>query len=179
MERADRRDAVRQGTRVGLFWGVLLLLVLPIQCHHQVWAEEDTAFLNVTVTKVYDGDTLTVTLSPTLPPVFGEKIGIRVRGIDTPEIRGACPQEKALALKARDIARAELANATQVDLVSVSRGKYFRLVATVLVDGRSLAERLIQEGLAVPYDGGTKTHDWCATDQAPGVLCGMGGGTHP
>ena len=35
----------------------------------------------------YDGDTVTFNL-PGLHPIIGEKISIRVNGIDTPEIRG-------------------------------------------------------------------------------------------
>ena len=35
----------------------------------------------------YDGDTVTFNL-PGLHPIIGEKINIRVNGIDTPEIRG-------------------------------------------------------------------------------------------
>lgn len=36
------------------------------------------------------------------------------------------------------------------------RGKYFRIVAEVRIYGVSLGEELIKEGLAHPYDGGTK-----------------------
>ncbi len=43
-----------------------------------------------------------------------------------------------------------------------SRDKYFRIDARVLADGQDLADLLISQGLAVPYDGGTKTADWCA-----------------
>src|SRR5437016_2415285 len=49
----------------------------------------------------YDGDTCTVTL-PGLPDVFGERISIRLVGIDAPEIKGRCEQEKRLAMQARD-----------------------------------------------------------------------------
>ena len=41
----------------------------------------------------YDGDTITFNL-PGLHPIIGEKINIRVNGIDTPEIRGKCEKEK-------------------------------------------------------------------------------------
>ncbi|MEC7218784.1 MAG: hypothetical protein VXW29_00075 [SAR324 cluster bacterium] len=37
--------------------------------------------------RAYDADTITVN-SKDLPPVFDEELGIRVAGIDTPEIRG-------------------------------------------------------------------------------------------
>ncbi len=48
----------------------------------------------------YDGDTLTVDAEP--EPGLTARTSVRVDGIDTPEIRGGCPAEKALALQARD-----------------------------------------------------------------------------
>jgi endonuclease YncB( thermonuclease family) len=38
----------------------------------------------------------------------------------------------------------------------MQRGKYFRIVADVFVDGSNLGQELIERGLAKPYDGGTK-----------------------
>ena len=38
---------------------------------------------------------------PGLHPIIGEKINIRVNGIDTPEIRGKCDQEKYNAKQAK------------------------------------------------------------------------------
>jgi len=70
-----------------------------------------------------------------LPAVFGDDINIRVAGVDTPEIRGKCPAEKALAIEARDRVRELLTNAKTIDLLNVERGKYFRLVASVRIDG--------------------------------------------
>ena len=92
-----------------------------------------------------------------IPAVFGDDIGIRVRGIDTPEIRGKCDQEKYLAYKSRDFVIRVLENATVVDLMDVKRGKYFRVLADVLADGILLSTLLINEGLAVVYNGGKKT----------------------
>ena len=43
-------------------------------------------FNNVQYHRCYDGDTCTFTL-PGIHPLFGEKIGIRIAGIDTPEIK--------------------------------------------------------------------------------------------
>ena len=46
-------------------------------------------------------------------------------------------------------------------LHDMDRGKYFRILAHVRVNGEDLAGHLLQLGLAVPYTGGKKTHDWC------------------
>jgi endonuclease YncB( thermonuclease family) len=83
-----------------------------------------------------------------------------VNGVDTPEIRGKCQYEKNLALKARDFVRGKLANAKEIKLTNLQRGKYFRVVASVLVDGVSLEQELLDKKLAYSYDGGTKLN-WC------------------
>ena len=116
----------------------------------------------VTVSKVinvYDGDTFRVNID-SLPPIVGKNIAIRVNGVDTPEIRGKCQYEKNLALKARDFVRDRLANAKEIKLVNLQRGKYFRVVANVLVDGVSLERELLDNELAYEYSGGKKL-TWC------------------
>jgi endonuclease YncB( thermonuclease family) len=44
-------------------------------------------FNNVTYHHCYDDDIYNFTL-PDVHPLFGDKIGVRIAGIDTPEIRG-------------------------------------------------------------------------------------------
>ena len=116
----------------------------------------------VTVSKVisvYDGDTFRVNID-SLPPIVGKNIPIRVNGVDTPEIRGKCQYEKDLALEARDFVRAKLSNAKEIKLTNLQRGKYFRVVANVLVDGVSLEQELLDNELAYEYSGGKKL-SWC------------------
>jgi endonuclease YncB( thermonuclease family) len=48
-----------------------------------------------------------------------------------------------------------------IELKNMQRGKYFRIVADVHVDDKNLADMLIENNLAVRYDGGTKIKDWC------------------
>jgi len=115
----------------------------------------------VEVVSVYDGDTLSVNV-PDWPPVVGERVPVRVRGIDTPEIRGRCAQEKAQARAARDVLRRMVNDADRVTLRGVERGKYFRLVATVFADGVNVADELIAQGLARRYDGSGPRAGWCS-----------------
>jgi endonuclease YncB( thermonuclease family) len=118
-------------------------------------------FENVEIVDCYDGDTCTVNL-PGLPAVFGWHLPVRLAGIDTPEIKGKCPHEKELAIKARDLVRRTLKQAARVDLADPQRDKYFRLGAQVIADGRNISAILLEEGLAVPYSGGHKEATWCA-----------------
>jgi len=41
------------------------------------------------------------------------------------------------------------------------RGKYFRIVTRIEADGVDISDLLIQQHLAVIYDGGSKMMDWC------------------
>ncbi len=60
-------------------------------------------YFPITVHHCYVGDTRTVTLNdPFLPPVLGDHIPVRLARIDTPELKGDCAAERALAIQARD-----------------------------------------------------------------------------
>ncbi len=82
----------------------------------------------------YDGDTITFNL-PGLHPIIGEKISIRINGIDTPEIRGKCEKEKYDAQQTKEMVADILKDAERIDLKNIERGKYFRIVADVFVEG--------------------------------------------
>ena len=122
-----------------------------------------TEFKDVIWHRCYDGDTCTFTING-VHPLLGDKIGVRLSGIDTPEIRGKCPEEKQKAYEARDFLVKYLENAEEIILAEVERGKYFRLAAAIYADGVSLNEEMIRAGHAVPYDGETKKRDWCKAD---------------
>lgn len=121
------------------------------------------------VVRVYDGDTFFITLDY-LPDIFGKELGVRITGIDTPELKSTCPTkeakliEKEQALQAKAFLEQTLANARVIRLVlsteGNSRDKYFRLDATVMVDGQDVGELLISKRMAVYYDGNTKK-SWC------------------
>ncbi|BAF61203.1 thermonuclease family protein [Candidatus Vesicomyidisocius calyptogenae] len=111
------------------------------------------------VISIYDGDTFRVNID-LLPPIVGRNIPIRINGIDTPEIRGKCQYEKNIAIKARDFVRGKLNNAKEIKLTNLQRGKYFRVIANVMVDGVSLEQELLDNGLAYNYYGGKKL-SWC------------------
>ena len=124
----------------------------------QAAQEYGTAIVSKVIS-VYDGDTFRVDVD-SLPPIVGKNIPIRLNGVDTPEIQGKCQYEKDLALKARDFVRNKLANAKEIKLNNLQRGKYFRVVADVMIDGVSLEQELLDNALAYKYTGGKKT-SWC------------------
>ena len=111
------------------------------------------------VTSIYDADTFRANIKD-YPPIVGERISIRVNGIDAPEIRGKCESEKIAAQKAKQFTVEALRSAKAVELRNIERGKYFRILADVYTDGKNLAEDLIKSGHARAYDGG-KRLGWC------------------
>ena len=137
----------------------LFLIALCIGVFSVQAAPEYGTVLVSRVISVYDGDTFRVDID-SLPPIVGKNIPIRLNGVDTPEIRGKCQYEKDLALKARDFVRNKLANAKEIKLTKLQRGKYFRVVADVYVDGVSLEQELLENKLAYKYTGGKKS-SWC------------------
>ena len=54
-----------------------------------------------------------------------------------------------------------LKDAEKITLKNMQRGKYFRIAADVIVDGESLADILIEAGMAIKYDGRKINHKWC------------------
>ena len=113
------------------------------------------------VTSIYDADTFRVDIA-NVPAVIGERMAVRVAGIDAAEMRGKCEKEKQLARKAKQFTVSLLRGAKTIELRNIKRGKYFRLVADVIIDGNvSLSKSLIKHGHAVPYFGGKKVKNWC------------------
>lgn len=111
---------------------------------------------NVTVVSVYDGDTFKINLNCETD-VFCENISVRVRGVDTPEIKGKTEREKALAKQAKAFTK-EFLSHTPVSLTDCGRDKYFRLLCNVTNgQGKDLSQELIDAGLGYSYQGGTKS----------------------
>lgn len=131
------------------------LLISSIQ------AKENFGAIKISeIVSIYDGDTFRVNIDD-YPPIVGKNISIRINGIDTPEKRTKCKKEKILAQRAKELTVQMLTNAKEIKLLNTKRGKYFRIVADVYVDDVSIADTLIKNNLAVPYNGGTKTKNWC------------------
>ena len=111
------------------------------------------------VTSIYDADTFNVNIQG-WPAIIGERISVRLLGVDAPEIRGKCESEKQAARRAKEFTVAALRSAKSIELKNIQRGKYFRILADVYVDGVNLSDALIRQKHARPYDGG-KRSGWC------------------
>ena len=114
-------------------------------------------FTNVQVIRVYDGDTFFVNI-PYLHFLIGSNISVRIRGIDTAEIRGGTAETKALAQKSKEALIKLFENRT-ITLYNLNRDKYFRILADVKADDIEVKEYMIKNGYAKKYDGGKK-EEW-------------------
>lgn len=103
------------------------------------------------VTKVYDGDTITVDIDLGFD-VWLKNRSIRLSKIDTPEIRG---EEREEGIKVRDIVRNIIPVGSEVLLKTDKdkTGKYGRYIAEIWKPGElnSLNEWLLSNGYAEPY----------------------------
>lgn len=119
-------------------------------------------FKAVSYVRSIDGDTIVVNL-PTLPPVFGEMLPIRIAHIDTPELRSGEPCAAKIAQDALEETHHVMSRAKKLELIDPERDSFFRIIADIRInDEFLLSERLLKRGLAVPYEGGTKPNiDWC------------------
>lgn len=111
------------------------------------------------VVSVIDGDTIDVTAHPWPGITVSERVRIAV--IDTPEIgRAACPAERERGLQAKARLSALLASG-EVTLTAIEgRDSYGRILAEVRVNGLSVGEVLLSEGLAVRYRRNAQ-NAWC------------------
>ena len=125
-------------------------------------AHDKTTFRCVKYLKNYDADTITVEI-PGVHPLIGDRISVRVFGIDAAEIKGKGKCEKEAARTAQRLVEHILESAENIELRNVARDKYFRILADVFADGRKVSDVLVKNGLAVAYDGGTKSKvNWCS-----------------
>jgi endonuclease YncB( thermonuclease family) len=107
------------------------------------------------VIRVYDGDTFTMIskLPHSEGPIY--RFSVRMKGIDSPEIKGKTMNEKELAMKSRD-ALSKLILGKIVVLKNATTEKYGRILADVYIGELCINEWMLTNKFAVKYDGGTK-----------------------
>ena len=141
--------------------GVLLVLLvfLLLPTVPAIAAETFEGPVSASVVEVIDGDTIAVKAKVWLGIEVSSRV--RIRGIDTPELRSRCVAEKAMAEAAR-LKLTKLAGGS-VRLTNVADDKYGGRVDADVADaaGADLAEAMIATGLAHPYDGKGERADWC------------------
>jgi endonuclease YncB( thermonuclease family) len=148
-----RKPASRLPVRLALLVGMLLGLAFAfhlLSSGRASAAGGASALVAGRSVSVIDGDTF---------HYGGEKI--RIADIDTPELRGRCAYETALAARATERMAALLA-AGPFELQRVGRDedRYGRKLRVVTRNGRSLGDQMVSEGLARTWSG--RREPWCA-----------------
>ena len=114
------------------------------------------------VTRVVDGDTIDVEVDLGFDIIHRARV--RMMGIDTPESRTRNLEEKALGLASKARLKELLASRkVKLETSKEGKGKFGRILATVWASDKkgiaeyvNINEKLIEEGHARPYFGGTK-----------------------
>ena len=113
------------------------------------------------VTRAVDGDTVEVQVK-WLPVELGDKLKIRIYGVDTPEkgARASCPAEAQLGLAATNFTK-KFITGKSVSVEIKEWDKFGgRVLGDVIVNNKSLRNELIKNGFAREYFG-DKKKSWC------------------
>ena len=109
------------------------------------------------VPRVVDGDTVDALIDLGFDIKYSSRV--RLYGIDTPESRTRDKDEKARGKMASAYLKEAVDNGDTVVLrtkLSDSRGKFGRVLASVVVDNVDINEAMIENHLAVAYFGQSK-----------------------
>jgi len=91
--------------------------------------------------RVIDGDTFVCDIDEH-SPIAGKNISIRLRGINTPELRDKDPEVRKSAYEAKEHLERLLTSAKVIELRNLGRDKYFRIDADVYIDGENILPKL-------------------------------------
>ena len=104
-------------------------------------------YADVTVSRllhIVDGDTFRCDIDKHTP-IAGKNISIRLRGINTPELKSKAPELRKSAYEEKERLERLLTSAKVIELRNLGRDKYFRINADVYIDGEPLLPKLNQQ----------------------------------
>ena len=114
------------------------------------------------IIRVSDGDTIVIA-APFLPAPLKPELAVRIFGVDTPEKghRAQCPQEAQRAEMASKFTTQAIQSSPRHQVIIYGWDKFGgRILGDILVNGQSIRQGLIANGLAREYYGDAK-QSWC------------------
>ena len=130
-----------------------LLLFL---CLHSIVYGQD--LYDWKITRIIDGDTVEVMVD-FLPKELGNKLYVRIWGVDTPEkgFRAQNENEAQLGENASMFTKELITNAKEIKINLIMWDKYGgRVLGDIIIDGQSLRKLLLDNGFAREYYGQKK-----------------------
>ena len=139
---------------------LITLLLLPLL----VFAQKQPAGVtyDTRILKVSDGDTVVIA-APFLPAPLKPQLAVRIFGVDTPEKghRAQCPSEAQRGEMASQYTKQLVQNGRRFQVTLYDWDKFGgRVLGDIIIDGQSVRQGLIANGLAREYYGEAK-QSWC------------------
>ena len=108
------------------------------------------------VNRVIDGDSVDVCIDLGFDISFTSSV--RLYGIDTPESRTRDPDEKKCGLLAKKFLEDAVKNGKTIIIRTQKdeKGKFGRVLGSLVIDGININHKMIEENLAVAYYGQSK-----------------------
>jgi len=143
---------------------LLVLLAVPVLAVAQVKAPKEPKGVtyDAQIIRISDGDTIVIA-APFLPAPLKPELAVRIFGVDTPETgrRAQCPAEAQRGEMASQYTKQLVQNGKKFQVILYSWDKFGgRVLGDIVVDGQSVRQGLIQQGLAREYYGEAK-QSWC------------------
>jgi endonuclease YncB( thermonuclease family) len=140
---------------------LLILLAVPMLAFAQKMPKNSATY-DAQVLRVSDGDTIVIS-APFLPAPLKPELAVRIFGVDTPEKghRAQCPQEDQRAQLASKYTTQLIAQGGRIQVTLYGWDKFGgRVLGDIIVNGQSVRQGLIANGLAREYYGDAK-QSWC------------------
>ena len=106
--------------------------------------------------RVIDGDSVDVCIDLGFDISFTSSV--RLYGVDTPESRTRDPEEKKCGLLAKKFLEEAVKNGKNIIIRTQKdeKGKFGRVLGSLIIDGTNINHKMIEENLAVAYYGQSK-----------------------
>jgi len=139
-----------------------LLTIVFLLIGSTTHAQKQGITYDAQILRINDGDTVVIS-APFLPAPLKPELAVRIYGVDTPEkgFRAQCPQEDARGKAASEFTKKAVAGAQKRQVVLMDWDKFGgRVLGDIILDGNSLRDMLIKNGMARAYFGEAK-QSWC------------------
>ena len=141
---------------------IFLALAISIALPAYAQKQPQGVTYDAQILKVSDGDTIVIA-APFLPAPLKPQLAVRIFGVDTPEKghRAQCPSEAQRGEMATKFTQQLVQDGRKFQVILYGWDKFGgRVLGDILVDGKSVRQGLIANGLAREYYGDAK-QSWC------------------